>query len=71
MKILSKPVGKPSFQPFTIEITIESQQEYNDMFALFSYYGTIPDEVTSNADTHNRMHVILREIYDRIEEANQ
>jgi hypothetical protein len=71
MIITAKPLNKPVFNPYTITITVETQQEHNDMFSMFSYYGSLPNEVTDNPDVHARMVNITRYIYDIIDAQEQ
>jgi hypothetical protein len=71
MIIKSNPLNKPAFNPYTITITVETQQEHNDMFNMFSYYQTLPDEVTSHPEVHQRLQTIARMIYDTVDAQEQ
>jgi len=71
MQITAKTLNKPVFNPYVITITVETQQEHNDMFNMFSYYGTLPNEVTKHPDVHQRLEAIARTIYDIVEAQEQ
>jgi hypothetical protein len=71
MIVNAKPLNKPVFNPYTITITVETQQEHNDMFNMFSYYGTLPNEVTTHPEVHQRLEVIARSIYDIVDMQEQ
>jgi hypothetical protein len=71
MKITTNPVSKRVFNPYTITITVETQQEHNDMYSMFSYYPTLPNEVTDNPETHRRLQEINRMIYDIVDAQDQ
>jgi hypothetical protein len=71
MQITAKPLNKRVFNPYTITITIETDQEHYDMFSMFSYYGTLPNEVTTHPEIHKRLVDIARNIYDIIEAQEQ
>ena len=72
MRIYSKPTEKPVFRPFALTIHIETEEEFIDMYSLFSFYTNIPDVLNSNSidfkERHSRMQKLCMHIYDALEE---
>lgn len=72
MKVYTRQTEGKTFRPFAMTINIESEQEFIDMFSLFSYYSEIPDVIGKQSiefkERHNRMTTICRSIYDALSE---
>jgi hypothetical protein len=72
MKTITRRIKPIVFQPFELTLSIETQEEYNDMLTLFSYYTNLADIVdTSNSEVHNRMTHLCMNIYDALQSEDQ
>jgi hypothetical protein len=72
MIVTTKRLQPTTFMPFTLTITIESREEYNDMSSLFSYYGQIPSVACQVFDErYKRMEAICIQINDELDAEGQ
>jgi len=72
MKTITRRTKPIVFQPFELTLSIDTQEEYNDMLSLFSYYTNIPDITnTSSPEVHKRMTLACMYIYDALVNEDQ
>ncbi len=72
MLVQTKRTQPIAFQPFTLTLTVETRQEFIDLYELFSYYQTLPNEVCGIFnEKHKRMQELLVKIHDALDDADQ
>jgi len=72
MIVTTKLLKPTTFQPFSMTLTFETQEEFRDMSVLFSYYGQIPSVACHVFDEkYKRMQEICVKISDALEEVDQ
>ena len=72
MQVTTKRLQPITFQPFTLTITVETREEYNDISSLFSYYGQIPSVACHVFDErYKRMEAICIKINDELDAEGQ
>jgi hypothetical protein len=72
MLVQTKRTKPPTFQPFAMTINVETEQEFLDLSALFSYYQTIPREACAIYDErYKRMEDICMKIHDALDNEDQ
>ena len=71
MLVYHEPIENNSFKPFMLKISIETEQEYNDLYRIFSFYGTIPKwcKTINDDERDDRTSRLLMKIYDELHEA--
>jgi len=72
MLVTTKLLKPNTFQPFSMTLTFETQEEFRDMSVLFSYYGQIPSVACQVFDErYQRMQEICVKISDALDEVEQ
>jgi len=72
MKTITRRTKPIVFQPFELTLLIETQEEFNDLLCLFSYYTNLADITnTSSPEVHNRMTLACMSIYDALVNEDQ
>jgi len=72
MKTITRRTKPIVFQPFELTLLVETQEEFNDLLCLFSYYTNIADVTnTSSPEVHNRMTLACMSIYDALQQEDQ
>jgi len=72
MKTITRRIKPAIFQPFELTLSINTQEEFNDMLSLFSYYTNLADVTnTSSPAVHDRMTLLCMNIYDALVNEDQ